>query len=499
MDNDIILSVKNASKAYPGVKALDNVSIEIRRGEVHALVGENGAGKSTLIKMIAGAEHPDSGTIAINGQEFPYLEPAQSKALGVATIYQEFNVFPDLTVAENIYMGEKFGNSAVFVDLKDWSKKAKAVFESINVGIDTDRRVAELTTAYVQLVEIAKALAKDAKILIMDEPTAPLSNAEVDGLFKIIRQLKSQGVTIIYISHRMGEIFELSDRITVMRDGCKIITLDTAKTTRQELIHHMVNRELDDQIPRRNVKQGEVILEAKKLCADGSVAIEDISFKLHAGEILGLGGLVGAGRTEVARVLFGADELVSGEILLDGKPIDIKSPEKASSLGIGLVPEDRKLHGAILELPILQNISLSIIKRISRRYFVDFKKEESVALEHFKSIRIKAPTMNQLVKNLSGGNQQKVVLAKWLASKCRILILDEPTRGVDVGAKQEIYKLINEMAEQGMAILLITTEMEELLGLSDRLVILCEGKCTGYLERKDFSQENVLALASGNM
>lgn len=492
------LSVRGLSKAYPGVQALDKVDIDIRQGDVHALMGENGAGKSTLIKMISGAQTPDEGTIEIFGQSFAHVEPNVAKALGIATIYQEFTVFPDLSVAENIFVGEREGKAAM-IDRRKWNEEARKVFERIHVKIDVEKKVSELTTAYVQLVEIARALAKNAKIIIMDEPTAPLSNNEVDSLFEIIRTLKKQGVTIIYISHRMGEIFEISDRITVMRDGCKVIDFDTDKTTREELIFHMVNRKIEDNIPRRNVKLGKEILEVKNICGDGNVKVKNVSFKLHEGEILGLGGLVGAGRTEVTRLIFGADKLVKGEILMDGKPVKIHSPQTAVKLGIGFVPEDRKLHGAVLSMSIQDNISLPIIKRISKTGFMDFKKEEEIAKEQFDALRIKAPTMRQLVQNLSGGNQQKVVVAKWLASRCRILILDEPTRGVDVGAKQELYKLINTMAEQGLAIILVSTEMEELLGLADRLVVMCEGEMTGMLEYEEFSQESVLALASGNM
>jgi len=492
------LSIRGLSKAYPGVQALQAVDLDIREGEVHALMGENGAGKSTLIKIISGAERSDEGTIEIFGKVYTHMEPALAKELGIATIYQEYIVFPDLTVAENIFMGEKTG-SGPFVDRREWIHKARSIFESINVKLDVEKRVSELTPAYVQLVEIARALAKQVKIIIMDEPTAPLSNAEVDSLFETIRNLKQRGVTIIYISHRMSEIFEISDRITVMRDGCKVADFDTDKTNRQELIYHMVNRKIEDNIPRRKVCLGEVVLEAKHLCGNGNIKVEDISFQLRAGEILGLGGLVGAGRTEVSRLLFGADKLTGGEIRMDGKPVHITSPKKANALGIGLIPEDRKQHGAILEMPIRHNISLPIIKKLSKSSFMDFKAEKESVQKQFDALRIKAPSLNQLVKNLSGGNQQKVVVAKWLAGKCRVLILDEPTRGVDVGAKQELYKLINTMAGQGMAILLISTEMEELLGLSDRLMILCEGKVTGFIEREEFTQQRVLALASGIM
>jgi len=498
MDDKYVLSVRELSKAYPGVQALSSVDMDIREGDVHALMGENGAGKSTLIKMISGAEVPDEGTIEIFGKSYGQMEPALAKSLGIATIYQEFTVFPYLTVAENIFMGEKT-TSGPFVNRSSWNERAKSIFESINVEIDVQKKVVELTTAYVQLVEIARALARDAKIIIMDEPTAPLSNNEVEGLFETIKALKKRGVTIVYISHRMGEIFEISDRITVMRDGCKVADLETAKTDRQALIFHMVNRKIEDNIPRRTVKLGDVVLEAKSICGNGNIKVQNVSFSLRAGEILGIGGLVGAGRTEISRLIFGADALIGGEILVDGKVAKITSPKTANELGIGLVPEDRKHHGAILPMSIRNNISLPIVKKLSRNGFMNFKSERETAQKQYDALNIKAPSLNQLVKNLSGGNQQKVVVGKWLASKCRILLLDEPTRGVDVGAKQELYKLINTMAEQGLAILLISTEMEELLGLSDRMIVMCEGKMTGAIERDEFSQAMVLALASGNM
>lgn len=498
MDKNTVLSIKGLSKAYPGVQALDNVSLDVYEGEVLALVGENGAGKSTLIKMISGAAQPDAGTIEVFNVPYNRLEPAQAKALGVATIYQEFNVFPDLTVAENIFVGEET-SSHIFANRKEWNHRAREIFETMHFRIDVEKRVNELTTAYIQMVEIARALAKKAKIIIMDEPTAPLSNDEVESLFEIIRTLKKQGVTIIYISHRLGEIFEITDRIVVMRDGCKVAEFDTDKTNRQELIFHMVNRKLEDKIPRRTVSYGDVVLEAKNICGRGNINVDDISFQLRAGEILGIGGLVGAGRTEVSRLLFGADKLVAGEILVDGKKVKIKSPVDANRLGIGLVPEDRKQHGVLLNMSIRHNVSLPIIRKLSKGSFMQFKREEETVTQQRDALQIKTPTINQLTKNLSGGNQQKVVLAKWLARQCRVLILDEPTRGVDVGAKQELYRLINALAEEGLAIILISTEMEELLGLSDRMLVLCEGKCTGYLERDAFTQENVLALASGNM
>jgi len=497
MEKKKILSAKNLSREYPGVQALDDVSFDLYEGEVLAIVGENGAGKSTLIKMISGADKPDSGVITINGEEYTSIRPAQSKALGIATIYQEFNVFPDLSVAENIFIGEEKGYK-VFADRKSWKKKAEEIYSNMHFAIDVNKLVNQLTTAYVQMVEIAKALVVNAKIIIMDEPTACLSNDEVNMLFEIIQRLKEQGVTVIYISHRLGEVFEISDRIFVMRDGHKVAHFDTGTVKREDLVFHMVNRKIEDKISDRKRHIGKVVLEAKHLCGDGVIKVDDISFELHEGEVLGLGGLVGAGRTEVSRLLFGADKLVSGEILIDGKKVNITSPKVANKLGIGLVPEDRKQHGTILDMSIRNNVSLPIINILSKFGFIRFKTEESIVNEQKEALSIKTSSLNQLTSNLSGGNQQKVVLAKWLARKSRILVLDEPTRGVDVGAKMELYKLINNLAEQGHAILLITTEMEELIGLSDRLLILSEGKSMGFLEKECFSQQRVMELASGN-
>jgi ribose transport system ATP-binding protein len=479
-----------------GIQALDNVSIDFQKGETHALVGENGAGKSTLIKIISGAESPDGGRLVFEDQTFDSMTPHLAGKAGVAAIYQEFNLFPTLTVAENIFMGDEVlsEKSDRFYHRKKYIDKAKNILERMNINVGPSELIEDMSTAKMQLVEIAKAIAKNARILIMDEPTAPLSTKETENLFELIRHMKRQGVTIIYISHRLDELYKIADRVTVLRDGRKIITTPVQDITRQELIYHMTDRNVEEIEFESTWNKGDVALEARELCGNG---LENISFKVQRGEILGIAGLLGAGRTELARLLFGADKLERGTILISGKPALIRSPKHAVSYGVAYVPEDRKRLGAILSLPINWNISLPVLKRISKNGFID-KSEEKVIVETQKNnLRIKTSNMSQNVDSLSGGNQQKVVLAKWLASNPRILILDEPTRGVDVGAKQEIYHLIGEFAKQGIAIIFISSEMDELLNISDRLIVLNEKRSVGFLEKSEFSQKKVLSMASG--
>ena len=489
--SDAILSLKNITKCYPGVTALDGVSLDFAKGEVHALLGENGAGKSTLIKVVAGAITPDSGSVTIDGKSFDKLTPALAKASGVEVIYQEFNLVDTLSVAENICLGEKKGR---LVDYRYMEQKARDIFAQMGVEVSPDATVQSLPTSHQQLVEIAKAVSKNAKLLIMDEPSAPLSVAEVAKMFEIVRKLKAQGVTIIYISHRMDEIFEISDRVTVMRDGQYIATRNTAETSRKELISLMVGRELTESYPVKNCAAGEVLLETHNLCGSRN---KDVSITLRSGEIVGLGGLVGAGRTEFARLIMGADKVESGEIRIKGKAVQIKLPTNAIENGIGLIPEDRKQQGCFLEKSIAWNNSIANIKALSRGLIVNRGRESEQADRYQKLLAIKTPSLQQLVKNLSGGNQQKVVLAKTLAANSDILIFDEPTRGIDVGAKQEIYHLMCNLAEQGKAILMITSDMAELLGMSDRIVVLAGGSVAGEIPKETFSQVRVLELASG--
>ena len=488
-----ILELEHVSKVYPGVVALDNVSMSFEAGEIHSIMGENGAGKSTLIKIVAGAIPSSGGKITINGNTYEKLNPALAKNNGIGVIYQEFNLVPSMSVAENIFLGEKTGN-AISPDFKKMHAESKKLLESLGVHIDTHRMVGDLSTAQQQLVEIAKAMAKNCKVLIMDEPSASIAQAEVENMLRIVRHLKQQGVTIIYISHRMEEVFSISDRVSILRDGQYIGTKRMGDVSTQDLINMMVGRELTMTYPTRNVQLGETILEVKNLTGNGDF---NLNLHLRKGEILGLAGLVGAGRTEFAKMLFGDVKPVSGEIIVKGKSVRFSDTSDAIEAGIGLIPEDRKKEGAFLGYSIQWNIPCMSLKRISRNMVIDFKEADRLADEYVKRLRIKTPTVKQLVKNLSGGNQQKVVVAKVLAAQTEILIFDEPTRGIDVGAKQEIYQLMNELIEQGFSIIMISSEMEELLGMSDRVMVLYEGRMMGELQKDEFSQSRVLELASG--
>lgn len=494
MDQNI-LELKKITKRYPGVVALNQASLQLRKGEVHALVGENGAGKSTLIKVISGAIAPDEGKIAVEGTEYERMTPALSKSLGIEVIYQEFNLIPNLSVAENMFMGDFIGGK-VTVDFKQMEKKAAEVFEKMKITISPRTLVKDLSVAYMQMVEIAKAIVKNVKILIMDEPTAPLTADEVDILLDLVEELKKDGVTIIYVSHRMEEIYRIADRLSIFRDGQWISTHDTNEISRQKLVCEMVGREITETYPERKNRPGAPILEVKNLTGRGA---RNINFSLRKGEILGLGGLVGAGRTETARMIFGADPMSSGQIFMNGKEIKIHSPKDAVENGICLVPEDRKQQGVILSLPIRDNITLPIIRSVSRFGVVNRTEENNILEKHKNDLRIKTPSFAQKVGNLSGGNQQKVVLSKWLASDAEVLIFDEPTRGIDVGAKQEIYFLMNSLAEAGKAIIMISSEMEELMGMSDRIIVLYEGEQTGEIDRMSFSQESIMEKASNIM
>ena len=492
--DETILELQHITKYYPGVTALDDISIEFRRGEVHALVGENGAGKSTLIKVLAGAIEPSEGTIVLAGKTYKKMEPLLAKELGIEVIYQEFNLMPSLSVAENIFCGDYIGNGFT-ISMKQMEKKTEDLLRTMGVSISPRALVKDLSVAYMQIVEIAKAISKNASILVMDEPTAPLTNAEVDILFRVIEDLKKKGVTIIYISHRLNEIFQIADRITVLRDGHKIALHESTNISRQQLIFEMVGREVSETYPARSNPIGKTVLQLENVTGNG---VQNISFEVREGEILGLAGLVGAGRTETVRMLFGADPKISGRFLLNGQEIAPKSPREAIEHGIFLVPEDRKRQGVLLRLPIFTNITLPIIRKLSAFSVISKKKENEIVGSEIKALGIKTPTAKQLVNNLSGGNQQKVVLAKWLVCHGKVMIFDEPTRGIDVGAKQEIYHLMNDLCAQGMAIIMISSDMDEVTGLSDRIVVLSEGAQMATLERGDFNQEKILQYASGH-
>ena len=492
--SDNILELKHITKLYPGVVALNDVSLEVRRGEILALVGENGAGKSTLIKTCSGAITPTQGEIVINGKSFTGMTPQTSEQNGIGVIYQEFNLVGDLSVAENIFLGRAIRKGMV-IDLKAMEKESKKILDSLNIKINPKTLVKTLSVGYQQMVEIAKAVSQNAKLLIMDEPSAPLTSAEVEAMFAIVDTLKAGGVSIIYISHRLDEIFRLADRITILRDGQYVTTLNTDETNKDELVKYMVGRQLTEVYPKRDeiCVKDEVIFEAVNVSGNGD---KNISFKIHRGEVMGIGGLVGAGRTEFAELMFGMRQKTAGKFIFKGKEISPKTPKDAIELGIGLVPEDRKKEGALLGMSIRCNINMPIYQRISKGTVINEKKEEEIAQTYRKEISIKTPTLDQLVKNLSGGNQQKVILAKWLAADSELLIFDEPTRGIDIGAKQEIYTLINHLVEQGKTVLMISSEMEELMGMSDRILILAEGNMTGELNKSEFDQERIMQLAS---
>lgn len=492
MDNEVILKLNHITKRYPGVVALDNFSLDLKAGEVHALVGENGAGKSTLIKCLSGAITPEDGTITVDGRDYTAITPKISREHGIEVVYQELNLIDTLTVAENVCFGRKYGK---MVNFKVLDKVCREIFEDMGVELNPRKFVFQLSTAQQQLVEIAKALSKDARILVLDEPTAPLTNNEVDILFQLIRRLKEKNVTMIYISHRLDEIFQIADRVTVMRDGTFVKTMETKETNRQELINLMVGRELKENWPARKNKTKEPLLE---VCNVSGMGDKDISLHVNKGEIVGLAGLVGAGRTELARMLVGADAMKSGEIRVNGRRVMNRSPKQAIKNGIGLIPEDRKRQGALLNFGVDWNITLAHLPEISTHVFVRKKAVKAEAEAYIKLLKIKTPFIDQLVRNLSGGNQQKVVLAKTLATNSQVIVFDEPTRGIDVGAKNEIYNLMTQLADEGRAILMISSDMEELLGMSDRIYTLSEGRLTGELDREDFTQARVLELMSLN-
>lgn len=489
-----ILEVKNVTKIYPGVVALDDVSFDVEKGEILALIGENGAGKSTVIKTISGAIQPEKGTIIIDGKEYQRLTPSIAKEAGVGVVYQEFNLVPSLSIAENVFLGDKVGSRRGMPDFREMKRRSAEILQDLGVKIDVNTQVQMLSTAQMQIVEIAKALVKNCKVLIMDEPSASIPMAEVGNMFRIVRRLKERGVSVIYISHRLEELFELCDRVTVFRDGKFVVTRNVADITKKDLIRYMIGRELTEKFPERKVKIGEPVLEVRDLTGNGDF---HINMTLHRGEVLGLAGLVGAGRTELAKMLCGDVKPESGEIIVKGAVMNASSVADAVDRGIGLIPEDRKQEGAFLEYSIEWNIPVMSLRRNSRRGLMNFKALDSLVQKYTKTLDIKTPTVKQLVRNLSGGNQQKVVVAKVLAAENDILIFDEPTRGIDVGAKQEIYKLMNRLVEEGNSILMISSEMEEMLGMSDRIIVLHEGRVSGEIEKDDFSQEKVLELASG--
>jgi rhamnose transport system ATP-binding protein len=492
-----LLQLENISKSFAGVRALKGVSFELRPGEVHALVGENGAGKSTLIKIISGAHQPDDGTLQIAGQLIHANDPVISRSLGVAVIYQRPALLPDLTVAENIALGLEARGAWRTIRWKSRRQLARELLSRVGANISPDAFVHTLSMPEQQLVEIARALGANARVLILDEPTASLSDREVDRLLQVIRDLRGQGVGIVYISHRLEELHQIADRVTVLRDGSSIATRPMSEVDRAELIRLMVGREVTAIFPKQTVPLGEIVLELRNIgCRESG--IHGINLQIRAGEILGLAGLVGAGRTELARTLFGLTPADAGEILWRGKPLVISSPARAVRLGIAYVPEDRRRHGVILEMPVATNATLAVLNRISSLGWMNFRQERRLAADYVKRLSIKTASLDTPVGDLSGGNQQKVSISRWLATEPKLLILDEPTQGIDVGAKAEIHRLMGELAARDLAILMISSELPEILGMSDRIVVMHGGMVTGTLDRADATQEKVLAFALGH-
>ena len=496
MSQEKLLEMQGIHKRFHGVHALKGVHFDLNCGEVHALVGENGAGKSTLMKVLTGIHQADEGTIAYLGSPYAVKNIGEAQALGISMIHQELNMMNDLTVAQNIYIGRESMQGGVLIRDGDMIKAAEALFAHIGIRIDPRVKLGSLTVGKQQMVEIAKAISRDAKLLILDEPTAALTLAEIEELFRIMGELKEKGIGMVYISHRMDEIKRISDRITVMRDGEYVGTVNTAEVTKDEIIQMMIGRVVyeDPKTHSEVAPDAPVVLEVKNLCSGRT--IRDVSFTLRRGEILGFSGLMGAGRTEVARAIFGADRFDSGEIYVNGEKVEIRSPEDAIRHGIGYLSEDRKQFGLMLLKSVAENTAIASMERYVKGGLISEKALRAEAEEYNAKLRTKTPSMDQALKNLSGGNQQKVIIARWLIRNSDILIFDEPTRGIDVGAKSEIYALMNELSKQGKSIIMISSELVEVLRMSDRVLVMCEGRKTGELDISEANQENIMQLAT---
>ena len=495
-NQSLVAELRGVKKSFGGVHALRGVDLTIAPRQVHSLVGENGAGKSTLVRILGGIHQPDEGQVVVDGEERRLSGPADAKALGIAIIHQEPALFPDLDIAENIFMGRQPRDRYRRIDWRQMYDEVRELLASLGVALEPRTPVQGLSVADQQLVEIAKALSLEARIVVMDEPTAALSSREVERLFGIVRDLRERGVAVVYISHRLDEVFELSDTITVLRDGAHVITADASEFDNAALIRHMVGRDLGELFPKEPAEIGAPLLEVRGLTRSG--VFSDVSFELRRGEILGFAGLVGAGRSEVARGIFGVDKLDYGEVRIDGQPVRIRSAADAVRAGLAYVPEDRQHQGLVLEMPIDQNATLPSLSRLaSRLKLVSRKRERALAEEFTNELQVKAGSLDLPVGTLSGGNQQKVVLAKWLATNPRVLILDEPTRGIDVGTKAEVHRIISHLAAQGIAIVLISSELPEVLAMSDRIVVMHEGRVTGLFGRDEADQETIMRAATG--
>ncbi len=488
-----LLEMKSISKAFPGVQALDRVDLTVYPGEVLALVGENGAGKSTLMKILSGVHRMDEGEVSVDGRKADIDGPLAARRLGISVIYQELNLLNNLNIAENLFVGSEPTTRGGLVDHREEHRRARALLDEVKLAADTRTVVSRLSTAQKQMVEVARALSFNARLIIMDEPTSSLTETETETLFDIVRRLKARGVSVVFISHRLAELFRISDRIAVMRDGKMVADLETAKTSENEVISAMVGREIDSLYVKAEAAVGEVALEVRGLSTKDF--LRDISFSVRSGEILGFAGLVGAGRSEVMRAVFGIDPRESGEIFVRGKKAEIRSTVDALKHGLGFVPEDRKEQALILGMTVRKNLSLAALDRVSRGLFIRRALESGLAERFIRLLRIRTPSQEQTVGNLSGGNQQKVVIGKWMANDPAILILDEPTRGIDVGAKKEIHALMSDLARQGVAIVMISSELPEVLGMSDRIIVMHEGRIKAEFSRGEASQEAVMQMA----
>ena len=493
--DEMILEMRGICKSFPGVHALTDVHFDVRRGEVHALMGENGAGKSTLMKVLSGIYRKDAGTILFEGKEVEFHSPREALEAGIAIVHQELNLIDHLTVAQNLFIGREPVRGVMIRD-NDMNAEARKLFARLGMDIDPKARMSSLTVAKQQMCEIAKAVSHNAKLIIFDEPTATLTEAEIEQLFALIRELRAGGCGLVYISHRMDEIKEITDRVTIMRDGRYIDTLITADSTKEEIISGMVGRVIyeDPKTESRCPSDAPVVLKVERLNA--GKLVRDVSFELRKGEILGFAGLVGAGRTETLRALFGADPKQGGEIWIDGIKTEIRSPKDAVKAGISYLSEDRKRYGLMLQKGVAENTTMATLKQFLKGVFILKRKEKDAAEQYIGSLTIKTPGADEPVMNLSGGNQQKVVMAKWLLRDSSILIFDEPTRGIDVGAKQEIYELMNRLTEEGKSIIMISSELVEILRMSDRIIVMNEGRITGELDISDATQEKIMALAT---